>query len=70
MKNFSKRQNLNLTSATTHSHVGLASHCHGGHEGVFKAATDAEVTQFNASFVVGEDVGGLDVSVDDLQVAV
>lgn len=49
----------------THSHVGSTAGAAGLGLGVNEASTDAEITQFDLTFSVKEDVGGFDVPVDD-----
>lgn len=50
---------------STHCHVGGAAGAAGFGLGVDEASADAEVAQFDLTFRVQQDVGGLDVSVDD-----
>lgn len=49
----------------THRHVGGAAGAAGFGLGVDEASADAKVAQFDLTFRVQQDVGGLDVSVDD-----
>lgn len=49
----------------THSHVGSTAGAAGLGLGVDEASTDAEITEFDLTLSVKEDVGGFDVPVDD-----
>ena len=51
----------------THRHVGPAAGVAGLGDAVHQLAADAEVAQLDVAAPVQQDVGGLDIAVDDLQ---